>query len=70
MNALKKLQKESTKLEEQFYKEVQLLEAKYHKLFQPNYQNRANIVSGGYQPTDEECNWNGDNEEENGGCGF
>ena len=57
VKALKNLQKTITQLEVDFYKEVQLLEAKYHKLYQPHYRKRAAIVSGAYQPTDEECHW-------------
>jgi len=68
VNALKNLQKASTKLEEEFYREVQLLEARYHKLYLPHYKKRAEIVSGAHQPTDEECRWSDGNAQENGGC--
>lgn len=71
VNALKNIQKASTKLEAEFYKEVQLLEAKYHKQYQPHYKKRAEIVSGTHQPSDEECRWLVDDDDvdpqENGG---
>ena len=66
VNALKNLQKSSTKLEAEFYKEVQLLEAKYNKLYQSHYKKRAEVVRGSYQPTEEECHWSDDNDQENG----
>ena len=57
VKALKNIQKSTTQLEAQFYKEVQHLEAKYHKLYQPLYNKRHSIVTGTYEPTDDECRW-------------
>ena len=57
VKALKNLQKSTTQIEAEFYKEVQRLEAKYHKLYQPFYDQRQTIVTGTYEPTDSECHW-------------
>jgi nucleosome assembly protein 1-like 1 len=57
VKALKNIQKSTTLIEADFYKEVQKLEAKYHKLYQPFYDQRKAIVSGKYEPTDAECHW-------------
>ena len=57
VNALKNLQKSTTEIEADFYKEVQQLEAKYHKLYQPFYEQRKSIVTGAYEPTESECHW-------------
>lgn len=63
VKALKNLQKSTTQIEAEFYKEVQRLEAKYHKLYQPFYDQRQTIVTGTYEPTDSECHWSDDNDE-------
>ncbi len=55
VEALKNIQRETIQLEANFYSEVQRLEAKYHKLYQPYYDKRQLICSGAYEPTDEEC---------------
>lgn len=63
VKALKKVQKSTTQLEADFYKEVQQLEAKYHKLYQPFYDQRKLIITGEHEPTDEECHWSDDDSE-------
>ena len=63
VKALKNLQLKYMELEADFYKEVQVLEAKYLKKYQPHHEKRATIVSGDYQPTDQECFWKSDEEE-------
>lgn len=55
---------DSTKIESKFYEEIHALECKYHKLYTPQYEKRAQIVSGKYEPTEEECDWDSDKEEE------
>lgn len=60
VKAMKNLQKATTQIEARFYKEVQCLEAKYHKLYQPYYDKRQAIMSGTYEPTDDECKWSED----------
>ncbi len=63
IKALKNIQKSITHVEAEFYKEVQALEAKYIKLYQPYYDRRESIVSGKYEPTDDECQWVDDENE-------
>lgn len=60
VKALKNVQKSTTQIEANFYKEVQQLEAKYHKLYQPFYDQRKSILTGRYEPTDAECHWSDD----------
>ena len=57
IKALKRLQFETQELEAQFYLDVQQLEAKYQKLYQPLYDRRYNIITGSHEPTDEEAHW-------------
>uniref|UniRef100_A0A8C1L1Y5 Nucleosome assembly protein 1-like 4b n=1 Tax=Cyprinus carpio TaxID=7962 RepID=A0A8C1L1Y5_CYPCA len=64
VNALKNLQVNSTHIEAKFYKEVHELERKYSALYQPLFDKRRNIVSGEVEPTDEECEWQSDHEDE------
>lgn len=46
VTALRDLQDQQAKIEEEFEKERKLLELKYEKLYQPLYAERAEIVSG------------------------
>jgi nucleosome assembly protein 1-like 1 len=64
MKSLKKLQLESTKIESDFYKEVQELECKYQSIYQPLYDKRTQIVKGVYEPTDAEADFPSDSEDE------
>lgn len=64
MKSLKKLQLESTKIESDFYKEVQELECKYQSIYQPLYDKRTQIVKGSYEPTDAEADFPSDSEDE------
>jgi len=63
LKALKKVQLETTKIEAKFYEEVHQLECKYHQLYTPLYEKRAQITKGDYEPKDEECDWPSDDEE-------
>ena len=67
IKALKRIQLETTQLEAQFYAEVQQLEAKYQKLYQPFYDKRHDIITGSHEPTDEEAHWSEDEDEEDKG---
>lgn len=40
------------------------MERKYNILYTPQYEKRAEIISGRYEPTEEECDWNSDKEDE------
>ncbi|GLG93387.1 Nucleosome assembly protein 1 paralog 8 [Gryllus bimaculatus] len=64
IKSLKKLQLEVTNLEAKFYEEVHLLEMKYHKLYTPLFEKRGEIISGKYEPTDAECQWDLDDEKD------
>lgn len=64
IKALKKLQMESTNIEAKFYEEIHALECKYHELYTPLYAKRTLIASGDYEPTEEECEWKSDDEDE------
>ncbi|XP_067928246.1 nucleosome assembly protein 1-like 1 isoform X2 [Watersipora subatra] len=64
VKALKKLQYDMVKLESNFYKEVHQLECKYADLYSPLLEERKAIVSGEVEPTDEQCDWPSDDEED------
>merc|ERR1719508_500317 len=64
LKSLKKLQLESTRIEADFYKEVQELECRYQNLYQPLYDKRTQIVKGDHEPTDVECEFPSDSEDE------
>jgi nucleosome assembly protein 1-like 1 len=54
LNGLKYLQSKHAELENKFQEEVLALEKKYLELYQPLYDQRAQVISGTYEPTDEE----------------
>uniref|UniRef100_A0A3B3ZJQ9 Uncharacterized protein n=1 Tax=Periophthalmus magnuspinnatus TaxID=409849 RepID=A0A3B3ZJQ9_9GOBI len=64
INALKNLQVKCAHIEATFYEEVHELERKYAALYQPLFDKRSEIVKAAYEPTDEECEWKADDEEE------
>merc|ERR1719219_1954505 len=64
LKSLKKIQLESTKIEAKFYEEVHKLECKYHEMYKPLYEQRSKITKGDYEPTEEECDWPSDEEDE------
>ncbi|CAC5391928.1 NAP1L1 [Mytilus coruscus] len=64
IKALKKLQFDSSKIEGDFYKEVHELECKYATKYIPLFEKRSKVVTGGIEPTDEECDWPSDEEKE------
>lgn len=75
VDALKNIQLEHIKLQTQYNKRIQELELEFEKLHKPLYEKRAKIISGEYEPTDEECQlpanlseneFNGDQENSNG----
>jgi hypothetical protein len=57
LNALKNEQLRFTALEAKFFEEMHALECKYHKLYEPIYEKRRQIVTGEYEPTEEETKW-------------
>lgn len=64
VKALKKLQVESLKIEAKLNEEVHLLECKYAVQFEEHQKRRTDIVNGTVEPTDEECEFPTDDEEE------
>ncbi|KAJ6651453.1 hypothetical protein lerEdw1_021026 [Lerista edwardsae] len=64
VNALKNLQVKCAQIEAKFYEEVHELERKYAALYQPLFDKRSEIINAIYEPTEEECEWKTDVEEE------
>ncbi|XP_015907755.1 nucleosome assembly protein 1-like 1 [Parasteatoda tepidariorum] len=64
VRALKGIQLEHVNKESEFFKELHALEIKYEKIFQPLYDKRAAIITGAYNPTDEECEFQSDSDKE------
>jgi len=65
VRALRNLDREYEKIEEEFEKELKALELKYHKEhFAPLYKKRADIVVGKYEPSEEEAKEEDEDEEE------
>uniref|UniRef100_A0A8C5QXI3 Nucleosome assembly protein 1 like 4 n=1 Tax=Leptobrachium leishanense TaxID=445787 RepID=A0A8C5QXI3_9ANUR len=62
--ALKQLQEKCAHIEAKFYEEVHELERKYAALYQPLFDKRRLIVTGTEEPTDTECEWHSDAEDE------
>lgn len=54
INGLKYLQSKHTELEGKFQEEVLALEKKYLELYRPYYDQRAQVIAGKYEPTEEE----------------
>ncbi|ELW68429.1 Nucleosome assembly protein 1-like 1 [Tupaia chinensis] len=51
-------------IEAKFYEEVHDLERKYAVLYQPLFDKRFEIINTIYEPTEEECEWKPDEEDE------
>ena len=68
VGALKNIQLDSVKHEVEYYKELHQLDLKYQKLYDENNARRRKIYLGEYEPTDLECEWaaNDDDEDEDG----
>ncbi|KAL2094140.1 hypothetical protein ACEWY4_011452 [Coilia grayii] len=64
VHALKRLQLQYAHTEAKFYQEVHELERKYAALYQPLFDKRRSVVTGAAEPTDEECEWQSDREED------
>jgi len=64
IKALKQLQLVTTNIEAKFYEEVHALECEYYKMCAPLYEKRNQIISGAYEPSDEQCVWESDEDEE------
>ncbi|KAK0083322.1 hypothetical protein PV325_008959 [Microctonus aethiopoides] len=64
VKALKQLQLVTVNIEAKFYEEVHALECKYNQMCADIYNKRSEIISGIYEPTNEECVWESDEEVE------
>lgn len=64
IKALKKLQFEATKIEAEFYREVHRLECEYAAKYSPLFDKRSTVVTGNYEPNDEEADWPSDDEKD------
>ncbi|XP_043261771.1 nucleosome assembly protein 1-like 1-B isoform X2 [Colletes gigas] len=64
VKALKQLQLFTTNIEAKFYGDIHTLECAYNKLYAPLYEKRGEIVSGAYEPTDTQCVWESDDDED------
>ncbi|XP_043943150.1 nucleosome assembly protein 1-like 1 [Protopterus annectens] len=64
INALKNLQVKCAQIEAKFYEEVHELERKYAAQYQPLFDKRNEIINAIYEPTDPECEWKVDEEEQ------
>ncbi|KAF6323435.1 hypothetical protein mRhiFer1_008407 [Rhinolophus ferrumequinum] len=62
--ALKTLQGKCAQIEAKFYEEVHDLERKYAVLCQPLFEKPSEIMNTLYEPTEEECQWKPDKEDE------
>jgi nucleosome assembly protein 1-like 1 len=57
VNALKNVQLKMLDVESKFYEDLHLLECKYAGLFEPLYEKRKQVITGEYEPTEEEGKW-------------
>merc|ERR1719315_195154 len=64
IKALKRLQKKCLDIESKFYEEVHALECKYASQYDPLYEKRKDILNGLVEPTDSDCEWASEDEEE------
>ena len=51
-------------LEAQYQQELNLLDLKYDALKKPVFAKRSTIISGGYEPTEEECDYADEEDED------
>ncbi|KNC86475.1 hypothetical protein SARC_01384 [Sphaeroforma arctica JP610] len=63
VKALKNINREHQALQRQFNQELLALERKFLTLNEPLYTRRSKIVTGDYEPTEEECNYVDSDEE-------
>jgi len=64
IKALKRLQKKCLDIESKFYEEVHALECKYASQYDPLYEKRKDIITGTVEPTDSDCEWASEDEDE------
>jgi len=64
IKALKKIQFEATKIEAEFYREVHRLECEYATKYAPLFEKRSTMVTGVYEPNNDEADWPSDDEKD------
>jgi nucleosome assembly protein 1-like 1 len=64
LKALKRLQSQMLEVESKFFEEVHSLECKYATLYQPLYDKREAVINARLEPTDSDCDWPSDEEDE------
>lgn len=64
LKALKKLQFKMIEVESKFYEEVHELECRYASLYAPLCSRRSDVTSGAVEPTDSDCDWPSEDEDE------
>ncbi|XP_019496633.1 PREDICTED: nucleosome assembly protein 1-like 3 [Hipposideros armiger] len=62
VQALRNIQDECDKVDALFLKAIHDLERKYAELNKPLYDRRFQIINADYEPTEEECEWNSEDE--------
>ncbi|XP_008850686.1 nucleosome assembly protein 1-like 3 [Nannospalax galili] len=66
VQALRNIQDECDKVDALFLRAIHDLERKYAELNKPLYDKRFQIINAEYEPTEEECEWNSEDEEFSG----
>ncbi|KAM7338757.1 hypothetical protein ACRRTK_002241 [Alexandromys fortis] len=62
VQALRNIQDECDKVDTLFLRAIHDLERKYAELNKPLYDKRFQIINAEYEPTEDECEWNSDEE--------
>ncbi|XP_004377604.1 nucleosome assembly protein 1-like 3 [Trichechus manatus latirostris] len=62
VQALRNIQDECDKVDALFLRAIHDLERKYAELNKPLYDRRFQIINAEYEPTEEECEWNSEDE--------
>lgn len=57
VNALKNIQLKMVDIETKFYEELHHLECRYAQMYEPLFDQRQKIVTGEYEPNEEESKW-------------
>ncbi|CAB4066739.1 NAP1L1 [Lepeophtheirus salmonis] len=67
-NSLDDLKNLPPSIEAEFYREVHQLECKYQERYTPLYELRNKITTGAYEPNDEECEWESEEDSDEEGA--
>lgn len=64
LKSLKKLQFKMIEIESKFYEDVHALECKYAAQYTPLFDRRREVTNGSVEPTDSDCDWPSEEEDE------